>query len=65
MIYDYDQICREGCGLNEDVDHLFVRCDFLGNIWSLVSNWLGFATVNPNTISVHYDKLCCLGGFSK
>ncbi|AES86815.1 hypothetical protein MTR_4g015110 [Medicago truncatula] len=66
MRYDNDKVCMGGCGLNEDVDHLFVRCDFF--FWqysSLISNWLAFATTNSDTISAHYDKLCCLAGFSK
>jgi len=44
---------------------------FFGNIWSLVSNWLGFVTANSGTISAHFGSfnfqdhlaLFCMGYF--
>ncbi|AET05413.1 transmembrane protein, putative [Medicago truncatula] len=33
------------CGMNEDKEHMFVRCDFYGRLWLLITNWLGLATV--------------------
>ena len=32
-------------GYNEDINHM--HCNFFGTIWSLVSYWLGYNTVNP------------------
>jgi len=31
--------------MNEDMSHLFLKCDFFGRLWCLISNWLGFVTV--------------------
>jgi len=31
------------CGCVEDRNHLFIKCDSYGSIWSLISSWLGFS----------------------
>jgi len=53
------------CGMNEDADHLVVRCDFIGGVWSLVTNWLAFVIVHPGVITDYLDHFCCLGSYSK
>lgn len=50
--------------MNENVDHLFVRCNFFSTIWSLVSNWLGFVTVLHGDNTEHLKHFCYLCGFS-
>ncbi|GAU10688.1 hypothetical protein TSUD_424680, partial [Trifolium subterraneum] len=33
--------CVSSCGSVETADHLFFQCDFYGQLWHLLSNWLG------------------------
>jgi len=62
---DRDQPCTGGCGSTEDRDHLFVSCNFYGNIWVLIRGWLGIPTVtSPNLLS-HLRHFSGLGGGSK
>lgn len=65
VLHHNDQRCMRGCGMNEDVDQLFARCDRFGQIWSYVSNWLGVVTVNHDNTSEHLEHILCLGGFLK
>jgi len=60
-----DQICSEGCGLNQDMDHLFITFNFYGNIWKVVSSWLGFSMVDQRHFLDHFIQFISLGGFSK
>jgi len=34
------------CGNLDDVDNWFLTCEFLGNLWFDIYNWLGFITVH-------------------
>lgn len=34
------------CGKEEDINHLFLFCDFIGKVWSDIFVWLGLATVH-------------------
>jgi len=43
-------LCSNDCGCLEDIDHLFLQCDFFGRLWSLISCWLGFGTVHHSNI---------------
>jgi hypothetical protein len=58
-------MCAALCGVTEDIDHLFFRCDVYGRIWLLVSNWLGIDSVFNGNISTHSSQFCGIGGFSK
>jgi hypothetical protein len=59
-----DQEGTTTCGMNEDVNHLFVNCNFHGRLWYLVSGGLGFSTVYNSRILEHIYQFCSLGGFS-
>lgn len=61
VLHHNDQRCIGGCGMNEDVDQLFVRCDHFDRIWSYVSNWLGVVIVNRDDTSEHLEHFLCLG----
>lgn len=52
------------CDSNEDVDHLFVKCDF-DRIWYLISDWVEFVTVTPGILSDQFMHFIFIGGFSK
>ena len=45
VIHNNDCLCIGGCNIAKDRDHLFVRCDVFGRLWSLVANWLSFEFV--------------------
>ena len=65
VIQNNDKQCMGRCRVNEDVDHLFIRCDFfLGRMWSLISNWIGFVIVHLGSLSdlMHFG---CLSSLSK
>ena len=49
-----DNICVGGCGFTETTDHLFIGCALFGNVWNLVSQWLGIYVVFPRSIKEHY-----------
>ena len=50
-ILDYnDSFCSPACGLVEDHDHFFFSCVFYGQLWLLISGWLGIST----TLQVPY-----------
>jgi len=53
------------CGNLEDVDHLFLACEFLGNIWFDIYKWLDFIMVHPRHVSNHLLQFGPLDGFSK
>jgi len=45
--------CSSGCGSSEDIDHLFLSCDFYEQIWYDIYNWLGIVTVKPAHVKDH------------
>jgi len=36
-----------GCGLQEDSDNLILTCDYFGQIWYEIFNWLGVVSAKP------------------
>lgn len=59
------QLCVAGCGIMEDIDRLFISCDFFEIFWIGISNWLGFITVHPKHVAYHFLQFENLGGFQK
>jgi len=49
-----DIFCVTGCGHVESVDHLFLHCNFFGDIWYQVRFWLGFLGVDHHNIGDHF-----------
>jgi len=60
-----NQNCIVNCVLNEDIDHLFVKCDFYGRILPLISSWLGFSTTSQGNLLDHLTHYGGLRGYSK
>jgi len=60
-----DQMCTGVCGMNENMNHLFMRYDFYGKHWTSVSTWLSFSIVAHGTSMDHLIQFGGLGGFSK
>jgi len=56
--------CMMNCGDIEDVNHLYVNCDFFGRIWYFISNWLGFYTTINDGLEEHITHFGSLEGFS-
>jgi len=54
-----------GCGLMEDINHLFLSCDYFGKIWDAILHWLGFIMVQTTQVANHFYQFETLGGFSK
>jgi len=48
----------------ENLDHLFLSCDFFGKIWDDILHWLGFIMVQPPHVADHFYQFETLGGFS-
>jgi len=65
ILHHNAQLCVGGCGIMEDINHLFLSCDFFGKIWIGISNWLGFTTVHPKHVADHFLQFENLGGFPK
>ncbi|GAU18975.1 hypothetical protein TSUD_178920 [Trifolium subterraneum] len=40
-----DSHCVSGCGAVESAQHVFLSCSTFGSLWSLVSSWVGSASV--------------------
>jgi len=52
--------CTTNYGEQEDIDHLFVKCDFFCRIWYYIFNWLGFYTASNGRVLEHiyqFDSL--------
>ena len=65
ILHHNAQLCVGSCGIMEDINHLFLSCDFFGKIWVGISNWLDFTTVYPNHVVDHFLQFENLGRFSK
>lgn len=44
-------LCVSGCGAEESVDHLFMRCNFFGSILHAIRHWTGIVYVDPFLLS--------------
>jgi len=58
-------LCSDGCGFEENIDHLFLTLWFFFQIWYDIYTWLGLPSIKPATVHEHILQLCSLGGFSK
>jgi hypothetical protein len=57
--------CVSSCGSVETADHLFFLCDFYGQLWHLLSNWLGTQVALSGSALHHSAQFCGLGGGSR
>jgi len=37
--------------MKEAIDCLFLRCNYFGNMWHLILDWLGFSSVKLDTLA--------------
>jgi len=58
-------LCVGGCGKPDDIDHLFLSCEFLEKIWYDISSWLSFTTIHPACVADRLLQFENIGGFSK
>ncbi|GAU50095.1 hypothetical protein TSUD_28830 [Trifolium subterraneum] len=57
-----DSHCVSGCGSVESAHHVFISCSMFGSLWSLVSSWVGSATVTAQTLSDHFVQFTISAG---
>jgi hypothetical protein len=57
-------LCVSGCGGVESTQHLFLSCSFFGSLWSLVRSWIGFSSMDSQTLFDHFLQFTfSSGGF--
>ncbi|GAU11183.1 hypothetical protein TSUD_198070 [Trifolium subterraneum] len=57
-----DSHCVSGCSAVESAQHVFLSCGMFGSIWSLVSSWVGSASVTAQTLSDHFIQFTSSAG---
>jgi len=51
-----DWFCVAGCGLEKDVQHLFLLCSTFGTLWQLVRSLISFDGANSQVITDHFQQ---------
>ena len=41
ILHHNAQLCVDGCGIMEDIDHIFISCDFFESFKIVIPSWLG------------------------
>ncbi|GAU48313.1 hypothetical protein TSUD_405300 [Trifolium subterraneum] len=54
--------CVSGCGAVESAQHVFLSCSTFDSLWSLVSSWVGAASVTAQTLSDHFIQFSSSAG---
>ncbi|GAU41596.1 hypothetical protein TSUD_196650 [Trifolium subterraneum] len=54
--------CVSGCGAVESAQHVFLSCSTFSSLWSLVSSWVGAASVTAQTLSDHFIQFSSSAG---
>jgi len=57
--------CVGGCGSLENVEHLFLGCDFFGRVWTHVLLWLGLSYVSLVGCSDNYLQFGHMAGLPR
>ena len=60
-----DTSCVGGCGLMEFADHLALYCEFFGNLWCCLFQWLGVSFITPDTVQDHFHHFGNLAGLPR
>jgi len=59
------QLCVSGCGQQESETYVFLSCQFFGQLWQLVRNWLGVYSTDPSNIVDHFYQFGTSFGYGK
>ena len=51
-----EHLCTGGCESNEDIDHLFVSCDFFSSISYVICGWLRISSAFSWNLIVHLNQ---------
>jgi len=51
--------------MKETIDCLFLRCNYFGNMWHLILDWLGFSSVKPDTLADQFLQFSQTCGFQR
>ncbi|GAU30753.1 hypothetical protein TSUD_145510 [Trifolium subterraneum] len=54
--------CVSGCGAVESAHRVFLSCSTFSSLWSLVSSWVGAASVTAQTLSDHFIQFSSSAG---
>jgi len=65
VILSDSALCSDGCGEEETINHLFLKCEFFGNIWRLLHQWLDISTVVPSDMGCHAQQYFGAHAFNK
>jgi len=65
IIHPNVQLCVGVCGQVEDMNHLFLSCDFFRKLWYGLYSWFGFTTMHPTQVADHFLQFGSFGGYSK
>lgn len=65
VIHNDVRLCVSGCGIEENLDHLFLHCNSFGSIWFYIYRWMGMSTVIPFSIGDHFNQFTSDGGVTK
>ncbi|GAU34505.1 hypothetical protein TSUD_388170 [Trifolium subterraneum] len=57
-----DSHCVSECGAVETAQHVFISCSMFGSLWSLISTWIGSASVTALTLSDHFVQFTISAG---
>lgn len=60
-----ERLCVAGCGIVEDVTHLFLSCATFGALWPMVRHWLGVVGVDSQSTSDHFVQFIHYAGCSR
>jgi len=62
ILHSNDTTCVDGCASTESTTHLFLHCNFLGDLWSNVFNWLGISSVPVGELQRHFTRFTKMAG---
>jgi hypothetical protein len=62
ILHSNETTCVEGCASTKSAAHLFLHCNFSGELWSNVLNWLGISLVSAGELRHHYSQLTKMTG---
>jgi len=65
VLHPNAQLCTCGWVTMEDIDHLFLSCDFIGKVWLGISNCLGFSRAHHEHAAYHFLQFENLDRFRK
>lgn len=54
-----------GCGLEDNMNHVFMGCETFCRVWVLLRHWLDIHSINPSYLTHHIVQFSTLRDWSK